>query len=86
MVKVIVEYPGVRWWGDVGANVYTVTAAFAQKLEAAFACKGSDYGGGGGGDGGLRCGGGSRERFVLGGDRVADRGARVPVHGSSTSS
>ena len=42
VVKVIVEYPGVRWWGDVMANASTVTAAFARKLQAAFACKGSD--------------------------------------------
>ena len=65
--------------GGRGANASTVTAAFARKLQAAFACNGSDYGGGGGGSGGgdgdRRRGGGSRERFVLGGDCVADRGA-----------
>ena len=76
VVVVIVDYPGVQWWGNVVAAVSTVTAAFARKLHAAFACKGSDYGGsGGGGDGDRRRGGGSRERFVLGSDRVADRGA-----------
>ena len=47
VVEVIVEYPGVRWWGGVVAATSTVTAAFARKLHAAFACKGSDYGGGG---------------------------------------
>ena len=41
-VKVIVEYPGVRWWENVMVAVSTVTAAFARKLHAAFACKGSD--------------------------------------------
>ena len=77
VVKVIAEYPGVRWWGDVLANASAVIAAFARKLQAAFACKGNDYGGGGsgGGDGDRRHGGGSWERFVLGGDCVADWGA-----------
>ena len=66
-------------WGDVVAAASTVTAAFARKLHAAFACKGSNYGGdgggGGGGGGGRRRAGGSQERFVLGGDRIPDRGA-----------
>ena len=58
------------------AAASTVTAAFARKLHAAFASEGSDFGGGGGGGGSggvgcRRCGGGSRKRFVLGGDRVA---------------
>ena len=67
----------MRWWGDVVAAASTVTAAFARKLQAAIACKGSDYGGGGGGggDGDRRRGDGSRESFVLGGARAADRGA-----------
>ena len=78
-VGVIVDYPGVQWWGDVVAAASTVTAAFARKLDAAFACKGSNYGGGGssgGGGGGVgrRRGGGSQQRFVLGGDSVADQG------------
>ena len=79
VVEVIVDYPGVRWSGDVVAAASTVTAAFARKLHAAFACKGSNYGGdgggGGGGGGGRRRAGGSQERFVLGGDRIPDRGA-----------
>ena len=49
VVKVIVEYPGVRWWGNVMVAVSTVTAALARKLHVAFACKGSYYGGGGSG-------------------------------------
>ena len=71
--------------GGRGANASTVTAASARKLQAAFACNGSDYGGGGvggggcgggggGGEGDCRRGGGSRARFVLGGDHVANRG------------
>ena len=85
VVKVIAEYPEVQWWGDVVAKASTVTATFVRKLLAAFACMGRDYrGGGGGGGGGGGCGGalgdrlrggGSQERFVHGGDRVADRGA-----------
>ena len=81
VVKVFVEYPGVRWWGDMVAAASTITAAFAQKLQAVFTWKGSDHNGGGGGGGGAgdgdgdrRRSGGSQERFVLGGDRVADRG------------
>ena len=58
MVEVIVEYPGVRWWGDVVAAASSVTAAFPRKLPAGFACKGSDYSGGGGGGGGGDDGGG----------------------------
>ena len=46
VVEVIVEYPWVRWRGDV------VAAAFPRKLHAGFACKGSDCGGGDGGGGG----------------------------------
>ena len=52
VVKLIVEYPRVRWWEDVVATASTATAAFARKLHAAFACKGSDYGSGGRGGGG----------------------------------
>ena len=51
-VKMIVEYLRVRWWEDVVATASTATAAFARKLHAAFACKGSDYGSGGHGGGG----------------------------------
>ena len=65
--------------GGRGANASTVTGAFVRKLQASFAYNGSDYGGGGvcsgGGDGDRRRGSGSRESFVLGGDRIADRGA-----------
>ena len=70
MVKLIAEYPGVRWWGDVVTTAFTILAAFARKLHAAFSCKGCDYGGGGGGgggggvsggDGGCHRGGGSWE-------------------------
>ena len=58
VVEVIVEYPGVRWWGDVVAAASSVTTAFPRKLPAGFACKGSDYSGGGGGGGGDDGGGG----------------------------
>ena len=50
------------------APASTVTAAFARKLHAAFACKGSDYGSGG-------SGGGSPARVVIGCDCAVDRGA-----------
>ena len=87
VVKLIIEYPGVRWLGDVVAAASTVTAAFARKLQAAFACKGSDHGGsGGGGDGDRPRGGGSRERSVVGSPRVADRGAVIAVAASGQAS
>ena len=84
VVEVIVEFPGADGVGNVVAAASTVTAAFARKQHAAFACKGSDCGGGSGGGG--RRGRSSRARFVLGCDRVVDPGAVVPVAGSSASS
>ena len=54
----------------VVASAFTVTAAFARKLHAAFACKGSEYGSGG-------SGGGSPAEVVIGCDLAVDRGAGV---------
>ena len=83
VVKVIIEYPGVQWWGEVVASASTATVAFARKLQAAFTRKGSDHGGGGGGggpggDGDHRRGGGSRERSVLGSPPALLIGALCP--------
>ena len=79
VVEEIVEYPGIRCWGDVMTAASSVIATFVPKLHAKFACNGSDYGGGadGGGSGGCgQRGGASRERFVPSGDRVVDWGAK----------
>ena len=49
VLEVFVEYPGVRWRGNVVAAASNITSAFARMLHTAFACKGSGCGGGSGG-------------------------------------
>ena len=64
------------------ANASTVTAAFARKLQAAFTCKGSDYGGGGcGGGAGGGGGGGDRDRrrVVVAGKDSCSAATRLPI-------
>ena len=62
------------------ANATTVTAAFARKLQAAFACKGSDYGGGGGGGGSAGGGGdGDRRLVVVAGKDSCSAATTLPI-------